>query len=351
MREFIEHNQKYDRKNFINYRNYTILPLKKYPKLGYEFSELYLVCNNLTNKLQLWYSDIDEHLLSFVRRDLSCLDYFISKALNEYKTKKLVPFEFDDLNILISYQSKSYKGLLVDDNGKTGFYVFEDDRSYFVKWYDELRYVGYEYLLAKDDEGSCIIDKYGDIVVCFGKSRFISFVNDELFISEYGGVKAVRNLKNEVKLYGEIKNIGYDYLLAENENGSLIVDKHGDPVVRLEDNKFISLANDKLFISEYGGVKSIRNFRDEIVGPIILDVFIKLTDESHYILKKDDKFSIYDFFGHKISEDYDLIRNMNGSYIVAQSGKMYYLLDLSGNNVISSEDFMEVSRGFWSGDV
>ncbi len=272
-----------------NYMNFEIVSLYEFAKFGKQLSNFYLIRNKLTNLLQLWYSDADFSLLSnkhnLVNNTHTSFDQVISMVIDNYHTKQIIPFEFENVNFLLDYTIRLDHpyGLLIENDNKIGLFLI-NNYAHLIKWYDQIKHIGYDFLLATENDESFFLNPFGEIVTYLGKCIF----------------------------------------------GSLI--------------------NEKLFISVCNGAQSIRNLNNEIVAPVVLYDFVKLTDNQHYLTKCGNKFSIYDFYGNKMSEDFDIIKNMNDRYIVAQNNDEFYLLGLTGNIITHSSDFMVITRVFWSFD-
>lgn len=243
----------------------SLIPLAKYPKFGNFLKNLYIEHDTLSNKITVCYRDIDSH--SF---------------------KDLIPFSFDDTDIVFKYTDKSkfpysYIAFIIKEEGKSCLYINSNGMIFQSEWYDLLYYSDYDFFIAERDNNSYLLDLNGAIQTELGEDKFISYINEELFISE--------------------------------KKGELC----------------------------------IKNYNNEIVASRICGRFDKLTNKDHYIASIDNnKFAIFNFFGEKKSLEFDRIRNMNKNYIVAQKDDMFYLLTLSGEIVINSTDFMEITHVFWS---
>lgn len=273
-------------------KSYSIIPLCHFPKFGMELSHLYITRNNSTNKLKLWMGSFDNDLLPHLHRYGHWCDlYYVEKfdeyvALHNSEVRQMFSFEFDNINILFDYSGQldshhAYMAFLIENDGKTAFYLFDNDKPSHPIWYDRIITIENNLILATKGSISYILNAIGQSVCCIGEYRMIKLISNFLFLAELNGNKC------------------------------------------------------------------IRNFEGKTIAPIVKGQFQRLTDEYHYLSKEFDKFSIYDFYGNKSSDDYDSIKNSNNKYLFTQREDKYYLLDLSGRVIEESTDFMTICREFW----
>ena len=292
MRRYLE-NSIEDGSGFT-YQHFAIAPLCEFAKLGNHLQHLYLVRNTITDKLQLWYCDIDvQYVNSYChlndQKGNILVDDVVEHAFTECITKQIIPFEFDDIEILLDYSIQledpcTYMAFLVSENAKTGLFLRHGVNIILnkYKWYDSLEKIGAEHLLAKEENKAFILNKMGDIVCSLGQYQFIRL-------------------------------IGEDTYLAEMDN-----------------------------------CKLIKKFDGKVVAPIVKGQFVRLTNDSHYITHDHNGYAIFDFYGNVITGGYNTIKNSNDKYIVAEKNAEFYLLDLSGLVILKSKDFMIVTRAFWA---
>ena len=271
------------------YRHYEIAPLCEFAKLGHQLKNLYIIRNLVSNKMQLW-RDIDsQYLFKFTRQNATLyqsIEEIIEDDFQSCIAKQIVPFEFDDINILLEDRSQldypySYMAFLIRENAKTGMFISNGVNIDLKHWYESIDLIGFDNLLAKDKDQSFILDKMGNVVCTLGQYRFIRLID--------GGT-----------------------YLAENDERQLII-----------------------------------KFNGTVVAPIVLGRFERLTDENHYLTHINNGYAIYDFYGNMIGDEYESIKNSNENYIVAIKDDESYLLDLSGKVKLKSNDFMTVCRSFW----
>ena len=270
------------------YQNHSIAPLSTFAKFGNQLSNLYVVLNNSTNKLQLWYSGNNRKTLpgiygSNVNLGFDKVSDILDYAINHQLATKIFPFEFDDVNILLELDDPfDYMAFLIENNNRTGLYIRNAMNLNLINWYDEIILIGEDLLLAKEGTVAFILNRFGKKMTSIGEHKFIRLISNNSYLVEI-------NKKQQ-----------------------------------------------------------ILNFDGEIIAPVILNEFIRLTDESHYISKYSGKYFICDFYGNVASGGYNAIKNSNNSYIVSQKENVFYLLDLSGKIILESDDYMTVVRNFWS---
>ena len=150
------------------------------------------------------------------------------------------------------------------------------------------------------------------------------------------------------KWYDSLEKIGEEHLLAKEENESLILNKMGDIVGTLGQYQFIRLIGEDTYLAEMDNCQLIKKFDGKVVAPIVKGQFVRLTDDSHYLTQDCNGYSILDFYGNVTTGGYNIIKNSNDKYIVAEKSGEFYLLDLSGLVILKSNDFMTVTRAFWA---
>ncbi|MBD5184660.1 MAG: hypothetical protein HDS97_07200 [Bacteroidales bacterium] len=273
---------------YLKYKHFNFAPLSEFAKLGDKLKSMYIVQNTITDKLQLWRSDFKG--MHFLNSSFSNYEQFLSpktieQSFKTYSTKQVVPFEFDDINILLDYNTVlhyPYMAFLITENAKIGMFLYCEENLYLVDWYDSIKEIGCEYLLAQNNNEYFILDKMGGKVVYIERQ-----VHFKRLISK-------------------------DAYLAE--------------------------ANNKQFIKKFDG---------SIMVPIIIGDFIRFTNDSHYLSQDKNGYSILDFYGNVMTGGYDKIKNSSDKYIIAEKNKEFFILNPSGQIVLSSYDYMTITRTFW----
>lgn len=268
--------------------NFIIFPLKSFPKLGRYLHFLYLIYDKMTNKMQLWHCNMPWNDSYYQNtHNKGSMDCLLVKALKHYNPTKVIPFEFDEIHIIISPNNQSDDQLsnysfIIELNDKKTLYRIFQPRDTPIKWYNEIIFATSDYLLALDDSGSYILDVNGETISQIDPYTFVRSINDTSFIAELDGKRCI------VDIFGNI------------------------------------------------------------IVPVIIGEFINYTDNEHYLARNDNKYHIVDFNGNIISEKYDIIVNHNTKHILAQKDNVYFIIDFRGTVMFAHADYMTAVRQFWS---
>ncbi|MDE6480480.1 MAG: hypothetical protein K2L45_09435 [Muribaculaceae bacterium] len=260
--------------------DYYVAPLFDFPKFGIELEDLFLLFNKSTQKLQLWGMPKNIGNPDHSSRDIQYTE--IIKGLKYKSAFRILPYEFDDISILID-DSLNLTSFIIENESRAALWISCPTIQKYEKWFDDVQDVEYGKYLVSEHGESFLLDRFGQIYSSLGTLRFQRMIDEDAFIVESSEGLSIRNGK-----------------------GDILISK-------------------------------------------IVPRFERLTDRTHYLSCKDGQYSIHDCNGKMISGPYDKILNHNDRYITAKRDNQFFLLDLTGKNLLESLEFRTITRAFWRG--
>lgn len=317
--------------NQINLGQYVLSPLCFFPKFGYDLSNFVLIKDSITEKIGLAIViGISDKQIKEIFRNVSSRTYMYDiEDLQNINYRIICNPIYDDIDILFSKDNYS---IITKQNSLQGIWFLDNTFSEVKSlWFNNIEY-DYRMIICNGNSTNYVFNIAGEQLYK-GKFEKLSFISTPLphydFIFNYGIYK------------------GHNFLLGVDSQNKYIIDI-------VEDNHSKDVMSDNLlyigrdcFLRRINNQADIINKEgDELCEPI-KGSFIFLLDGNHYLSRQESNYNIFDFNGNPVSGPFIKIHKVTNSLILAESENEYHLLRTNGEMIITSKDFMIVTREFW----
>lgn len=275
-----------------------------------------------------------------------CLGPKVSGVVSE-EGDIFVPYQYD--NIEESYCKKHYK---IELNGKYGI-VNSIGETIVPLYYDLIEYCNKNYKIKLNGKFG-MVNTINDVIIPLQYDSLHN-VGSDLICAKVTNTCKIFKLDGNILFTIECSDVEYvgssNILIARFPFFTRFINLKGDFISESLTFEHIEYLNQDLFDASISNFHWLINSKGEILSTKFTCDYIYLFNHSSLLVRTGNLYSIYSHAGDMIYGTFEIIDSYSGLSRV-KSLETYGLIDFNSKKIISrNQDYMDVTRKFWSKKV